>query len=173
MNYYLRLSSGTRINDEWADDSVDWSPMNFRHCDEIIQGGPRSTLYQADFYKYVALDIVAESVYNYPYPQITEKTLRPIACKKLFIIVGSPKTVALLQDYGFDTFNDIIDHSYDNIQDPVKRWMALKNCISNFINTPLDTVKQTMLQIQPRLNNNFEILKNLEQIEIQKLNDSN
>jgi hypothetical protein len=49
---------------------------------------------------------------------VTEKTWKAIAAGQLFLIIGSPGTVAYLRDQGVDTFDDLIDHKYyDNEPD--------------------------------------------------------
>lgn len=49
---------------------------------------------------------------------VTEKTWKAVAAGQLFLIVGSPGTVAYLRDQGVDTFDDLIDHKYyDNEPD--------------------------------------------------------
>ena len=47
------------------------------------------------------------------------------------IIVSVPGTVELLRKQGFDLFDDIIDHSYDNIADDVNRFKQLVTLISH------------------------------------------
>jgi hypothetical protein len=128
---------------------------------------------QEEFYKKIAVDLVTESVYNYPYPFVSEKTIRPIACKRLFIIIGSPGTLALLHSKGFETFSDVIDESYDLIIDPVKRWHALEHTITDFITKPLDEIRSIVQSKKSILDNNFLTLKNLQKLEIKQLNDTN
>ena len=114
MNY-LTLQPFSRINEVWVSVDIDSRPADKSFTHPIIQGKSNSFnhRYQAQFYQHIALDIVTESVYNYPYPFVSEKTLRPIACKRLFFVVGAPGILQLLRDKNFVTFGDIIDESYD------------------------------------------------------------
>lgn len=48
---------------------------------------------------------------------LTEKVYKPIRAGQLFLIQGPPGTVNYLRSLGFDTFDDFIDHSYDQIPD--------------------------------------------------------
>ena len=57
--------------------------------------------------------------------QLTEKSLRPIACGQPFILAATHGSLQYLQNYGFKTFNDVFDESYDQIEDPVKRLKAI------------------------------------------------
>lgn len=56
---------------------------------------------------------------------ITEKTFKPIKHGQLFIIFGAPGTIQMLRDYGYDLFDDIIDHSYDTIPTATERYQAV------------------------------------------------
>ena len=131
-NYYLAPTIFTRVNEEWINNSIDCAPLKCRYTNPLIQGLPTNSDFQPNFYESIALDIVSETVYNYPYPYITEKTFRPISCKKLFIIIGAPGILKLLQDYGFDVFSDIVGSTYHKIIDPIKRWKKLEEIIKEF-----------------------------------------
>lgn len=120
-----------------------------------------ATRHQADFYQHFAADIVTESVFDYPYPYITEKTLRPIACKRMFFMVGAAGTLALLRDLGFQTFDDIMDHAYDSITDASTRFLAVMAAVEQFCTIPLPEVKQYMLDNQSRFQHNFDVLQTL------------
>lgn len=52
---------------------------------------------------------------------ITEKTMMSIYNRQIPILLTLPNTVSYLRDLGFDMFDDIVDHSYDNEPDPDKR----------------------------------------------------
>jgi len=162
----------TRIDDKFVVNSdIDCTPVESWYSHPIISGRPNSTRYRADFYKKIALDIVTETVFNYPYPYISEKTLRPIACKRMFIIIGAVNTLALLKDHGFQSWHDIIDEEYDQITDPEKRFFAVTNSIKNFCELPLDTIKEFLHNNQDRLNHNFEVLQNLQSQEVNRISN--
>ena len=129
----LKIDPAVRINDRFIINSnIDSSPPATHYSHPIIDSKPHSTRYGADFYKKIALDIVTETVFNYPYPYISEKTLRPIACKRMFIIIGAPYTLALLKKDGFLSWGDIVNESYDQIEDPEKRFFAVTDAIKEF-----------------------------------------
>jgi ABC-type transporter MlaC component len=56
---------------------------------------------------------------------LTEKALRPIACGKPFMLVATAGSLEYLRSYGFETFGDHIDESYDLETDPVARLTAV------------------------------------------------
>lgn len=174
MMPYITASPFTRQNELWVDHTVDCRPITEKHCHPIISGNRADleTRHQANFYKYIGLDIVAETVYNYPYPYVTEKTLRPVACKRLFVVVGAPGILSLLHSKGFETFSDVLDESYDTILDPNERFFQLQKTIKEFALRPIETIIEIVKSKTPVLEHNFEVLKNLQDLELQKLNDS-
>jgi hypothetical protein len=168
---YISIVPFTRINEEWLDESFTLNYVNTIKPHPIISGLPNSkhTRYYADFYKKIALDIVAETVYNYRYPYISEKTLRPLASKRMFIIVGAPRTLELLKAKGFQTFSDVIDEEYDLIDDPVKRWRCLENTIKSFTARPIEDIRKIIKDKSTVLEHNFKTLAQLQSIEITQI----
>jgi hypothetical protein len=76
-------------------------------------------------YSQTGIEVVLETIFDDTKWHLTEKTLRPIACGQPFILVSTPGILQYLKSYGFQTFGDYIDESYDNIQDPVARLQAV------------------------------------------------
>jgi hypothetical protein len=168
---YITTYPFTRVNEKWIDCDIDCRNATDRWQDPIINGSSNnlSTRYQADFYKYIGIDIVTETVYNYPYPYVSEKTLRPIACKRLFVVVGAPGVLKLLHSKGFETFADVLDESYDLISDPNARFRQLQKTIQDFILQPTKTIIDLVKLKTPVLEHNFKTLKNLQAIELREL----
>jgi len=52
---------------------------------------------------------------------LTEKTFKVFPMMHFFIIFGLPGTIDTLRDQGYDVFDDIINHDYDNNYDPAER----------------------------------------------------
>jgi hypothetical protein len=160
----------TRINDAFVKTASINASVVPRITHPLVASSPNSrrTHYTADFYSKISVDIVAETVFNYPYPVITEKTLRPINCKRMFIIVGAPHVLKLLHSKGFVTFNDIIDESYDSIADPEKRFLAIINSVEKFCALDLNEVKKYYKTNSNKFDHNWHTLKNLKQLEIKQ-----
>jgi hypothetical protein len=53
---------------------------------------------------------------------LTEKTFKPIKHSQPFIIFGAVGTIEKLRQMGYRTFDHVIDHSYDSIEDNTQRW---------------------------------------------------
>ena len=169
--YIINVSPhNTRINDRFVNDSlINCDRPDHDITSSIVVGSANDTPFQADFYKRIALDIVVETVFNYPYPYISEKTLRPLSCKRMFIIVGAPNTLELLKNKGFETWSDIVDESYDKILDNELRFLTVMKSIRHFCLLPLCEVKQYMKANQDRLEHNYQQLIALKNIELAQL----
>lgn len=169
MNW-LVTDPWTRVNDQWSKNinTVPGSPEK----DSIIDGDhtqyPPADQDQHALYYSIALDLVNETVYNYPYPCITEKMLRPIACKRMFIVVGPQGILKLLRSYGFRTFGNIIDESYDTVSEPNARFVAVMNAFEDFCHKPLNDIQTWMQDNQDLFEHNFAVLQQLKQNEFER-----
>jgi hypothetical protein len=71
--------------------------------------------YDAEDYASIAIEVVLETVFNDSRHHLTEKSLRPIACGRPFILASTPGSLQYLKQYGFKTFDGLIDETYDTI----------------------------------------------------------
>jgi hypothetical protein len=60
------------------------------------------------------MELVCETDYLSWSNRITEKILKPIVTRRPFVVMGSCGVLRTLRQYGFMTFDGIIDESYDN-----------------------------------------------------------
>ena len=66
------------------------------------------------------LYLVTETVATGRRHHLTEKTFKPIALGMPFVTVGTRGSLEYLRSYGFRTFGDIWDESYDSAEDDVR-----------------------------------------------------
>ena len=59
--------------------------------------------------------------------RLTEKVFKPIKNCQPFVIAGARGSIAQLREIGYRTFDTVVDHSYDSIEDPTQRWDAVTN----------------------------------------------
>ena len=88
-------------------------------------------------YKNSYINIVAESHFDYKENDvhITEKSFKPFYYFQIPIFLASYHHIKMLrQEYEFDVFDDLIDHSYDNEIDDVKRFHMVINEIKRLSN---------------------------------------
>lgn len=76
-------------------------------------------------YNETAIEVVLETVFDDSRWHLTEKSLRPIACGKPFILATSAGCLGYLKNYGFKTFHPLINEQYDSIHDPLERLFAI------------------------------------------------
>lgn len=162
----------SRVNDQWVRTSrVNAQPTDTTIQHPLINGQPNDSgsKYFADFYKHIALDIVTETVFHYPFPYISEKTIRPFVCKRMFIILGPANTLKTLHDQGFETFGDFINEEYDAVQDPEERFLSVVQEIERFCQRDLNEIKQYYLDNQKKFEHNFNRLPELRNEELEQL----
>jgi hypothetical protein len=66
------------------------------------------------------LYLVTETVATGRRHHLTEKTFKPIALGMPFVIVGTQGSLRYLRSYGFKTFGDLWDESYDDAEDDIR-----------------------------------------------------
>ena len=102
---------------------------NFDNVEDLLPINTHDSNSSADYnnldYKKCGLEIVLETLFDDTRWHLTEKTLRPIACGRPFILMSTPGSLEYLRSYGFETFSDCIDETYDTIQDPKTRLQAI------------------------------------------------
>ena len=69
--------------------------------------------------------IVTETVFYHDKLHLTEKIFKPIVSQRPFMLAAAPGNLAYLKSYGFRTFDQWIDESYDKIQDHDCRLQAI------------------------------------------------
>jgi hypothetical protein len=95
-------------------DRVEWT------VDVVNYEGHRMSLSQIvpiDVYNESAYSLVAETNYDNHYTFYTEKTVKPILGKRLFVCLSGQYALKNLQKIGFKTFGSVIDESYDDVED--------------------------------------------------------
>ena len=99
-----------------------------------------------------AYTLVCETNFDNQFVFLTEKTVKPILARRLFITLGNQYHLAALQRLGFKTFHGIIDESYDKEDDDMKRLEMIMIEIEKFAN-------KTKEEKDKFLNNIKEIVK--------------
>jgi len=95
------------------------------HFPSNTHGSNASADYNHDDYSCTAIEVVLETLFDDTRLHLTEKTLRPIACGRPFMLMATYGSLQYLRDYGFQTFDGIIDETYDTITDPRQRLDAV------------------------------------------------
>lgn len=92
-----------------------------------------------NFYLNSYLGIVADTFYDQGV-FFSEKIFNAINYQQLFFYLAAPGSLEYLRQQGYCTFDDIIDTSYDNIQEHGKRLITARNSLVDFLKQPIQTV---------------------------------
>ena len=99
------------------------------NLDNLFPANTHSADASADYcgpdYSATGIEVVLETLFDDNRQHLTEKTLRPIACGQPFLLMSTAGSLRYLQDYGFETFAELIDESYDTIADSRARLDAV------------------------------------------------
>ena len=110
-------------------------------------------------YKESYINIVTETTVNEQTAMLSEKTFKPIIAGQLFVLIATTGAIDFLRKAGIDTFDDIIDHSYDTELDLRKRIQMVLAQVDRLVNLPLDAL---YARLKPRLKRNSEYFKSKE-----------
>ena len=95
-------------------------------------------------YNHTQVNIITESNVNNNETFITEKVWKAIIMKQPFIVYGNNGTLTTLKEYGFSTFDNVFDESYDkeiDLDKKIDKIIALCKTIKN--NNFKDVYKNT------------------------------
>lgn len=106
------------------------------------------------------LEIVSETLYETKVGIITEKYLNTVYGYNFPILISVPGTVETLRNFGFDVFDDIIDHSYDTVDDDLLRMeLAIQKNRQLINDTP--RLIDAWTKATTRFNKNLDFAKNI------------
>lgn len=160
VTHYLTTVPFTRVNEDWSNGSRFDSSCDALQ-DARIPAYDASTTFQCPWYQEVLLDLVAETVFHYPYAYISEKTVRPIVNGRPFVIVGAAHTLAWLKEMGFKTFDPWWDEHYDSETDPDQRLGHVFDTLDMICSWSSDRCREVLQEMQPILQHNQRVYREL------------
>lgn len=108
------------------------------------------------------LYIVTETCFWEKKKHLTEKIFKPVILRMPFVLVGCANNLAYLRSYGFKTFGQWIDESYDSIEDPIERIKAVVKVIDG-LSSKTDKELNIMLQeMKDVLEHNYQLFNSQE-----------
>lgn len=114
-----------------------------------------SQIVPISIYNQTAFSVVAETNFNKNYVFHTEKIVKPILARRLFLVFGGRYYLKNLHRLGFKTFSDILDESYDNEPD----YQTRGKMICDQINYLLEQDQETILNaIKPIVEHNYRVM---------------
>lgn len=155
----------------WKHNSInDIAVTDYRFGNEVImeQGVRNGSFRNAHTYQGLlqktvfepsCVSLITEPVYYERETVVTEKTLMAMWAGTIPIWVGGWCIPNYLKQAGFDTFDDIVDHSYQDLIDPADRCCQAIN-LNQHLLQDFDLVKRIIRQCRARLRKNLELLEN-------------
>jgi hypothetical protein len=101
--------------------------------------------------------VVTETCYWQNKTHLTEKIFKPIVLRMPFVLVGCTNNLEYLRSYGFKTFGNYWDESYDSIEDPILRMQAVAAILKQLSNMTADEQYRMLLDMQPILEHNYNL----------------
>jgi hypothetical protein len=105
------------------------------------------------------INLVSETTPQIQYPTgglfITEKSIKPFIQGQIPIILGQPGVARKLQEYGFDMFADIIDITYDDMNDLDTKVQFIYDSLVKLKEIDMNELFERK-DIQKRLRNNYD-----------------
>jgi len=96
---------------------------------------------------------------------ITEKTFKAFAYRQLPIWNGVKGIVQSVRDLGFDVFDDVINHSYDLIEDEEERQIQVVNELKRLCNLyPTESLDNFRRLMWSRISKNMSLLTEIERL---------
>ena len=106
-----------------------WLPLEFKGEHNAPMHSYKLSLF--DQCSRSLLYLVTETVATGRRLHLTEKTFKPICLRMPFIIVGTQGSLKYLRSYGFRTFGDFWDESYDDETDDELRLEKIANLLKS------------------------------------------
>jgi UDPglucose 6-dehydrogenase len=120
----------------------------------------------SNHFEQALISVITETTYEMGDVFFSEKTYRAIAQGHPFIIVGPAYSLEKLRKFGFQTFNGLIDESYDKIEDNNRRMEAIVlelkriNGLDNFSRRALFTAIYPIAEVNKKFfDNHFNLQK--------------
>jgi len=101
------------------------------------------------------------SLHTWNVPFITEKSMKPFAWGQIPIFLNCADSLQKIRDFGFDLFDDIIDHGYDNEPDPMTRIKLCVDQLEKICRWSLEDCRKFKQDNMQRFENNRKILDEL------------
>jgi len=89
----------------------------------------------------------------------TEKTYKPIACKRPFIAVTTPYFLQEFKNLGYKTFHPYIDETYDTIKDDSQRMQAIVKEVQRLSSLSRDEFLELLENCKEITEHNFKIME--------------
>ena len=98
-----------------------------------------SDLFDPTIYNMTHYTAMIETTIHNDFAMFSEKEAKPIIAKRPFVIFGAWRQLEAFRSLGFKTFFEVIDESYDSIEDKHERWQKVLDSMNEL--TKLDPIE--------------------------------
>lgn len=111
------------------------------------------------YYQDSLVSLVTETNFDALEVSLTEKSYKPMKEKHPFIIVGAPGVLRCLKNWGYKTFGEFWDESYDNENDPRNRMRLIIETCKDIASWDNEKIKDFRRRVKPILDHNYQLIK--------------
>jgi hypothetical protein len=128
MTYHRRADVDFRISNEYIFESEGLTLLdrNYTHTVDPVEyyskGMSLSQIVPISIYNQSYYSVVAETNWYNHFNFYTEKIVKPILAKRLFLVFAGAGYLKNLRSFGIQTFDSVIDESYDHETNDRARW---------------------------------------------------
>jgi hypothetical protein len=150
------------VGDTWFNQGLDLEsifnqlPVKLDNFKVNDWGAGRIEYYEKSFCSFVNETYTDEN-YNVFF---TEKTMKPLAYGHPMLLFSSAGALQQLRNLGFESFDSILDESYDTIESPQLRFEKLLEIVIDLCNHPQETLYLMHTKIKPVLEHNYNYFWN-------------
>jgi hypothetical protein len=104
--------------------------------------------FKKDLFLDSCIHLVTETSFHHNELFISEKIMKPILNYQPFIVLGPAYYLKELKKFGFKTFSDLWDESYDEIQNPSDRYFKLSELILHLNKKSIDELNKLYQELK-------------------------
>ena len=167
--YWMDIPDIVKIIDQKNKFILDSLPM-YLDTDDLVTNRAVSKLAEVELYNTTGISVVSETTFfssacphgNYtPEPGVflSEKAWKPVLHHHPWVMVSQPYTQQAMKNYGYQTFSELWDESYDYEENDVQRMYMLLKLIEKFHNWSTDKFMDIIKQSENICRHNLELLR--------------
>lgn len=104
--------------------------------------------------------VVIETYFDWPGTiAFSEKVFRALQLPRPMMLYSMPSSVKVLKDYGFELFDDVVDHSYDSEPNQIQRQIMILDQLCAWRDRPFTSQQQ--VDFEHRVKHNRNLLQEL------------
>lgn len=166
-DWYIRDPEVKKILENITNRGINWVYKNYH--EDNLESYSHTTSSNSDILQQAFLWVATESDAYIPTSFLSEKAAKSFYAKRPFVVVSGPNTLKRIQSFGFKTFGDFWDESYDvepDVCKRIKKVMDIVNHISQLSHSDLITLANDMTDV---LEYNYKHLLNFSTYQLEKI----